>query len=317
MIEKNLLKSIEEKKRKLDGLRPLDRHQLALLKREIEIEYVYNSTSIEGNSLTLDETRLVLEEGITIKGKPMREHFDVINQKEAMETLESWVRGKRKGIEEGDILQLHAITLRGISKEWAGRYKTVPNRVLGSSVKRTPPYLVKEEMEKLVVFINKNPERLHPIELAAVAHQMLAKIHPFLDGNGRCARLLSNLMLMRNGYPPNTILNKERKKYFGTLESAHLGKREPFVNFFARGVERMLDIYLNALTPTTKENELVPLSELAKGTGHTQEYLSLLARKGRLSAVKLDGVWHSSIERFKEYENARKRRGRSSRIRAK
>jgi Fic family protein len=308
MTEKNLLKSVEEKKKKLDRLRPLDSHQLALLRKEIEIEFVYNSTSIEGNSLTLDETRLVLEEGITIKGKPVREHFDVINQKEAMETLESWVREKRKDIEEKDILQLHAITLRGISKEWAGRYKTAPNRVLGSKVKRTPPYMVKEEMGKFVAFINKNPEKLHPVELAAVAHQMLAKIHPFLDGNGRCARLLSNLILMRNGYPPNTILNRERKKYFDTLESAHLGNNGPFVSFFARGVERMLDIYLNALVPATRENELIPLSELAKETPYSQEYLSLLARRGRLSAVKLDGIWHSSRERLKAYEEGRKRK---------
>ncbi len=300
MIEKKLLERIEQKKRRLQKLRPLDRHQLMLLKREMEIEYVYNSASIEGNSLTLEETRLVLEEGITIKGKPLREHFDVINQKEAMDRLEEWVKGK-KDIREDDILELHSITMKGISNHWAGRYKTFQNRVLGSSVRRTPPYLVKEEMENFVIFINRNPGNLHPIELAAVAHQMLAKIHPFLDGNGRTARLLSNLILMRHGYPPNIILNKERKKYFETIEKAHLGNREPFVNFFARSLERMLDLYLSALVPTTKGNELVPLSILAKQTPYSQEYLSLLARKGRLSAVKIGGAWNSSRERIREY----------------
>jgi len=300
MIEKRLLERIEEKKRSLQKLRPLDSHQLMLLKREMEIEYAYNTASIEGNSLTLDETRLVLEEGITIKGKPLREHFDVINQKEAMDKLEEWVKEK-KDIREEDILELHRITMKGISNHWAGRYKTVQNRVLGSSVRRTPPYLVKEEMERLVEFINKNLERLHPVELAAVAHQMLAKIHPFLDGNGRTARLLSNLILMRYGYPPNTILNKERKKYFETIEKAHLGNRAPFVNFFARSLERMLDLYLNALVPTTKNNELIPLSVLAKETPFSQEYLSLLARKGRLSAVKIGGIWNSSREKVRKY----------------
>jgi len=310
MIESNLLKRIEEKKRRLDVLRPLDRHHLELLKKQIEIEYIYNSTSIEGNSLTLNETRLVLEEGITIKGKPLREHFDVINQKEAMERLEEWVKNKNRAVDEKDVLDLHSITMKGISNEWAGRYKTVPNRVLGSKVKRTPPYMVKEEMQKLIAFINGNPEKLHPVELAAVAHQMLARIHPFLDGNGRCARLLSSMILMRRGYPPNTIMNKERKKYFDTLEKAHLGDRSAFVNFFAHGVERMLDIYLNALTPGTKENELIVLSDLAKETPYSQEYLSLMARRGRLSAVKLDGVWHSSRERLKDYEDSRKRKRR-------
>lgn len=267
----------------------------------MEIEYAYNTASIEGNSLTLNETRLVLEEGITIKGKPLREHFDVINQKEAMDRLEEWVKKGKKEIREDDILELHRITLKGISNDWAGRYKTVQNRVLGSSVRRTPPYLVKDEMGKLVVFINRNPERLHPVELSAAAHQMLARIHPFLDGNGRTARLLSNLILMRHGYPPNTILNKERKKYFETLEKAHLGNMAPFVNFFARSLERMLDLYLSALVPTTKSNELIPLSILAKETPYSQEYLSLLARKGRLSAVKIGGAWNSSRENIRKY----------------
>lgn len=301
MIDKEVLKRIEEKKKRLQELRPLDKHQLMLLKREMEIEYIYNSTTIEGNSLTLNETRLVLEEGITIKGKPLREHFDVINQKEAMEKLEKWVKERKVIIKEDDILELHRITLKGISDMWAGKYKTVQNRVLGSSVKRTPPYMVKEEMEGLVNFINKNPEKLHIIELAAVAHQILAKIHPFLDGNGRCARLLSNMILMKNGYPPNIILNKERKKYFETIEKAHLGNKIPFVNFFARSLERMLDLYLNALVPTTKNNELLPLSTLAKETPYSQEYLSLLVRKGRLSAVKIDGVWNSSREKIRKY----------------
>ncbi|MFQ5648235.1 MAG: Fic family protein [Candidatus Aenigmatarchaeota archaeon] len=309
MIKKELLEKIEEKKRKLKKLRPLDRHQLVLLKREMEIEYVYNSTSIEGNSLTLDETRLVLEEGITIKGKPLREHLDVINQKEAMDMLEDWVKEKRR-IGEKEILELHRITLKGISNEWAGRYKTVVNRVLGSRVKRTPPYLVKDEMENLVKFINKNPDKLHPVELAAIAHQILARIHPFLDGNGRCARLLSNLILMKNGYPPNTILNRERKKYFDTLEKAHLGKPEDFVNFFSRSVERMLDLYLSALTPVTKETELIPLSMLARETPYSHEYLSLLARRGKLPAVKMNGVWHSSRERLRKYRSFLKKRSK-------
>lgn len=301
MIDEKLLKRIEEKKKRLQKLRPLDKHQLMLLKRETEIEYIYNSTTIEGNSLTLNETRLVIEEGITIKGKPLREHFDVINQKEAMEKLERWVKEKRVTIKEDDILELHRITLKGISDMWAGKYKTVQNRVLGSSVKRTPPYMVKEKMGELVHFISKNPEKLHIIELAAIAHQILAKIHPFLDGNGRCARLLSNMILMKNGYPPNTILNKERKKYFEAIEKAHLGNKSPFVIFFAKSLERMLDIYLNALVPTTKDNELLPLSTLAKETPYSQEYLSLLVRKGRLSGVKIDGVWNTSREKIRKY----------------
>ncbi|MBL7206736.1 MAG: Fic family protein [Candidatus Aenigmarchaeota archaeon] len=299
MIEKNLLERIEEKKRKLSAIRPLDKHQVMLLKREMEIEYVYNSTNIEGNSLTLDETRLVIEEGMTIKGKPLREHFDVINQKDAMDRIE--ILAKKKMMKEADILELHRITMKGISNYWAGKYKTSPNRVLGSKVKRTSPYKVREEMNVLIKMINRNPEKLNIIELAAIAHQIFVKIHPFIDGNGRTARLLSNLILIKNNYPPNTILNKERKKYFDNLERAHLGNKKPFVDFFARGVERMLDLYLNALLPSTRENELLSLSELSKETLYSQEYLSLLARRNKLSTVKIDGIWYSSRERIKKY----------------
>ncbi len=307
MMENELLERIEKKKKRLDSMRPLDAYQLGILKKRLEIEYVYNSTSIEGNSLTLDETRLVLEEGMTIRGKPLREHLDVVNQREAMEMLEDWIKNGKKKVSEEDILKLHSITLKGISDEWKGRYKTVENRVLGSRVKRTPPYLVRKEMKGLVVMINSNPKNLHPVELSAIAHQVIAKIHPFLDGNGRCARLLSNLLLMRDGYPPNTILNKERKKYFETIEKAHLGKPEGFVNFFARSVERMLDLYLNAFTPTTRGNEMLRLSDIAKETPHSQEYLSLLARRGRMSAIKIDGVWYSSRENIAGYKKSRKR----------
>lgn len=309
MIDKDLLARIEEKRKKLSALRPLDKHQLMLLKMEMQIEYAYNSTSMEGNSLTLDETRMVIQEGMTIKGKPLREHFDVINQKEAMERLEVWVKDKGD-VKESDILELHKITMKGISDFWAGKYKTMPNRVLGSKVRRTPPYMVKEEMKSLVKFINRNPEGLHPVELAAVAHQIFAKIHPFLDGNGRTARLLSNLLLMMRGYPPNTILNRERKRYFETIERAHLGNKESFISFFARSLERVLDLYLNALKPATRDNELIPLSELCKETAYSQEYLSLLARRGKLQAVKMDGIWHSSKEKLKKYLDAVKKRGK-------
>ncbi len=307
IVEKELYKRIQEKKKKLVSVRPLDKHQLGLIKKQIEIEYVYNSTSIEGNTLSLNETRLILEEGITIKGKSLREHLDVTNQMEAIKFIENFVKGKRGKIKEGDILELHRITLKGISDRWAGKYKTAQNRILGSRLKTTPPYLVPEEMRHLVNAIKKNPHKYNTIELAAFVHHELVRIHPFLDGNGRCARLLANLILMKNGYPPNIILNKDRKKYFDTLEKAHFGDLKVFVDFFARGVDRSLTLYLNALTPTTKETELISLSELSKETPYSQEYLSLLARRGKIPSVKINDVWHSTRKDMKEYMKSKKK----------
>lgn len=301
ILSQRLYERIQARKRTLDSLRPLDKLQLQNLREEFLLEYVYNSTSIEGNTLTLNETRLVLKEGITIGGKSLREHLDVTNQGEALGWIEQFISRKRE-LREADILTLHRITLKGISDYWAGRYKTSQNRIVGSRLKTTPPYKVGSEMGNLVHTLNANPEKYNPIELAAFAHHDLVRIHPFVDGNGRVARLLCNLILMGRGYPPITIRVKDRKKYFDCLEKAHLGNLHAFADFIALRVEESLMHYLNALTKTTKRNELLPLSLLAEGTSHSQEYLSLLARRGLLPATKINGVWHSTRDEIGHYQ---------------
>ena len=299
IIDNELYEIILKKKKKLVSLRPLNKEQLKLIRDQIEIEYVYNSTAIEGNTLSLNETRLILEEGITISGKSLREHLDVVNQKEAISWIEDFIKNKAK-IKEVDIIELHRLTLKGISNYWAGKYKTSQNRILGSKLKTTSPYKVHSEMDKLIYEISEN-KGFNAIELAAYAHHELVRIHPFVDGNGRTARLLMNLILMREGYPPVVIIKKERKKYFDTLEKAHFGNFKDFFNFIGRAVERSLNLYLNALTPTTKENELIPLKELAKETKYSQEYLSLRARQGKLNATKINGIWHVARKDLKDY----------------
>ena len=301
LISKNLYERALEKKKRLDSLRPLNKFQLNKIKEQFNIEYVYNSTSIEGNTLSLNETKLILEEGITIGGKSMREHLDVINQKKAIEWINEFAKKKSKEISEADIIALHRITLKGISDYWAGRYKTSQNRILGSRLKTTPPYKVHAEMQNLIYIMNSNPQHYNIIELVAVIHHELVKIHPFVDGNGRTARLLTNLILIKEGYPPIIIKNKDRKKYFDTLEKAHFGNIKVFINFIAQAVDSSLMLYLSALTPTTKKTELLPLSQLTKETAHSQEYLSLLARRGNISATKIDGIWHTTREEIKKY----------------
>ncbi len=307
IISQKLYRRILERKKVLGSLRPLDKLQVQRLKEEFLVEYVYNSTSIEGNTLSLNETRLVLNEGITIGGKSLREHLDVTNQKEAIEWIESFIKEKKE-IRESDILTLHRITLKGISNYWAGRYKTSQNRVVGSKLKTTPPYRVSSEMNNLAHEVNKNPKNYEAIELAAFAHHELVRIHPFVDGNGRVARLLCNLILMVKGYPPITIRRVDRKKYFDCLEKAHFGDFKAFVDFIALRVEESLIRYINALTKTTKKNELLPLSDLSKGTPYSQEYLSLLARRGLLPATKIEGVWYSSREELEKYEQRIKKK---------
>jgi len=298
IISEKIYKRILEKKKIIDSLRPLNKFQLNKLKEEFLIEYVHSSTAIEGNTLTLNETKLVLEEGITIGGKSLREHLDITNQKEAFEWIENFIN---KDITELDILLLHKITLKGISKFWAGKYKTSQNRIVGSKLKTTPPYKVKTEIENLIHQINKNPKKYSIIELSAIAHHELVRIHPFVDGNGRTARLLNNLILISKGFPPIIIRKTDRKKYFDRLEKAYFGDLRTFVDFIALRLEESLIRYINAFTKTTKTKELLPLSILAKDTKYSQEYLSLLARKGVLPATKINRVWHTNKEEIKKY----------------
>ena len=300
IISERIYSRISERKKILDSYSPLDKLQLQKLKEEFLVEYIYNSTSIEGNTLTLNETKLVLQEGITIGGKSLREHLDITNQKEAINYIESFIK-KKRNIKEADIIMLHRITLKGISDYWAGRYKTSQNRIVGSKHKITPPYKVNTEMDNLAYFINDNPSKFNPVELAAFTHHEIARIHPFVDGNGRTARLLCNLILMSKGYPPIVIRAKERKKYFDSLEKAHFGNLRVFIDFIGLRAEESLIRYLIAFTKTTKKNELLPLSLLTKETPYSQEYLSLLARKGLLPAAKINDVWHSSREEIEKY----------------
>lgn len=300
IISERLYNRILERKKILDLIRPLNKLQLQKLKEEFLVEYIYNSTSIEGNTLTLNETKLVLEQGITIGGKSLREHLDVTNQKEAINYIEGFIKEK-KPLKDVDVIMLHRITLKGISDYWAGRYKESQNRIIGSKHKTTPPYKVSSEMGNLTYLINNNPNKLNPIDLAAFAHHEIARIHPFVDGNGRTARLLCNLILISNGYPPVVVRAKERKKYFDCLEKAHFGNLKSFADFIGLRVEESLIMYLSVFIKTTKKNELLPLSILAKETPYSQEYLSLLARKGVLPATKINNIWYSNKEEIDKH----------------
>lgn len=300
IVSEKIYKRIFEKKKKLDSIRPLNNLQLKKLKEEFSVEYVYDSTTMEGNTLTLNETKLVLEEGITIGGKSLKEHLDVTNQKEAFEWVNAFVKKSRR-INEVDILILHTITLKGISDYWAGKYKTSQNRITGSKHKPTPAYRVHNEMKNMIYKLNKNLERYNFIELAAFAHYELVRIHPFVDGNGRVARLLCNLILINEGYPPVIIRAIDRKKYYNSLENAHFGDFKTFVDFIGLRIEESLIRYLNSFVKTTKKNELLSLSILAKEIPYSQEYLSLLARRGILPATKINGVWYSDREKLEKY----------------
>jgi len=303
IIDKDIHERIRRKKKELDALRSLPRNVLEKLKKQFAIELAYNSNAIEGNTLTLKETQLVIEEGITIKGKPLREHFEAINHQKAFEFLEGIVNKKTR-ITEEVIKDIHRIILSGIDDMYAGRYRNINVRILGAI--KSPPRFEKVhvKMKEYVDYIKTNPEKLNVVELAALIHYKLVEIHPFTDGNGRTTRLLTNIFLMRHGYPVTMVLKVDRKKYYIRLKEADKGNLKPFIDFIGRSVERSLDLYLDVFR---KGSEYISLAEAAKDSPYSQEYLSLLARKGRLDAIKLGRNWHVKKETIKEYIKSKKK----------
>ncbi len=301
MISEPILKRILEKKKALDNLRPFDQAALHKLQESFNVELTYNSNAIEGNSLSLSETKLVLEEGITIGGKTMKEHLEVTNHRKAIDFVQNLV--EKPKIEEIDVLNLHAIILDRIDPHNAGFYRRSGVRISGTTY--TPPNALKVPKLMQEVYQMLNSKSKEPIETASLIHLKFVDIHPFIDGNGRIARLLLNLYLMRASFPPVIIQKAERKKYIITIMQEQLEHNtSTFVNFVAKALERSLDIYLDALGTTS--SEYLTLAEAAKNSKYGQEYLSLLARTGKIGAVKFGRNWKITREALGEYEKAQK-----------
>lgn len=195
-----LLKEVDVQKEQLSALRPLPEEALKKIQDALDIEYTYESNRIEGNTLTLQETALVVNEGVTISGKSMREHLEAINHAEAISYIKDIAKQDIE-ISERTIKEIHALILHGIDRENAGRYRTVPVMISGSTHMPPQPYLIEKQMEDFILrFKQMEAEKVHPVLIAAYLHDELVRIHPFIDGNGRTSRLLMNLYLLRHGY---------------------------------------------------------------------------------------------------------------------
>lgn len=296
LIEKHIMERIETKKRRLDSLRPFPEVALSKLREYLTVEMTYNSNAIEGNTLSLQETRAILEDGITIGGKSLREHLEVTNHKRAIDLLDSLVN--KRTISEKDILDINATILDRICPNEAGFYRTAAILIKGSHYRPPSAAKVPVLMKDFVKLLNKESD--NPVEHAAMVHFDFVHIHPFIDGNGREARLLMNLVLMRHGFPPCYVLNAERKRYIASLESAHKGDLSAFFNIIAKSVERSLDIYLGVID-SGFDSDYMSLAEAAERCSYSQEYLSLLARKGRLEAIKFGRKWMISKKALEDY----------------
>ncbi|MBI4999671.1 Fic family protein [Candidatus Gottesmanbacteria bacterium] len=301
---------IDKKLKRLNMFRPLSSSAVKKLQEQFKIEMIYNSNAIEGNSLSLKETFLVINEGITIKNKPLRDHLEATNHYEALEYLYSFAqKNQPQTISEITIRNLHRLVTLDTEKEWAGRYRNGGVIIVGAQHKPPEAIAVSHLMTDLIKWFRQNYQKLHPVELAALLHHRLVYVHPFFDGNGRTARLVMNLFLLSKGYPLVIILKIDRRKYYQTLNSADRGNYQPFVNFIAQAVERTLDIYLKTLGPPAKSvDKFLPLSVISKNTPYSPKYLNLLARKGKIEAHKEEQKWLTTIVAIKDYQKNRQRK---------
>lgn len=244
-IEKTL-GEIDDLKRELDQIREFENHRIT---EALELEYTFESNRIEGNTLTLRETDLVINKGLTVSGKSMREHLEAINHGDAIHYVKDLI-SKESVLTKKEVLSIHNLILRGIIPEEAGRYRRIQVMIQGSGHMPPAPYLVEKQMEDYFIWYERNRLRLHPIVLAAEMHERLVTIHPFIDGNGRTSRLIMNMILLQNGFVIANIKgdNVSRYSYYEALDEVQTsGNKDAFIRFIAEVEKQSLERYLSIL----------------------------------------------------------------------
>lgn len=228
---KDILKKIDSIKTKIDAHRPLDSHMVKQLREYFRIGMTYSSNALEGNSLTETETKIVIEDGITIGGKPVKDHLEALGHSEAYDLL--FRLAKHKDITETNVKELHRLFYYRIDEDQAGKYRKQKVIITGTDFIPPAPDKIPALMKAFVEDIPEKRKKNHPVEFAGILHKELVTIHPFIDGNGRAARLLMNLALLQAGYPVAIIPPILRREYLDTLDKTHKGDDGPFIKFIA------------------------------------------------------------------------------------
>lgn len=296
-----------EKQAVLNQSRPLPNIALQKIKETLSVEWTYNSNSIEGNTLSLRETQMVIQEGITVKGKSLREHFEAKNHDKAVDYLYEIV-SQDYILRSIDILSLHGLVLRTIEDDFAGRIRNAGVRITGANFVPPNANKVSDLLDELIVFVNENPLGLNDIELATIFHHKLVWIHPFFDGNGRTVRLAMNLLLMRKGFPPAIILKNDRKKYYDALNQANKGNYQKLTLLMSQSLERTLNIYVTSLPDNDYNFQEISNIVEEPNFPYGQEYVSLLARQGKIDAYKEGRNWLTTKDAIENYMTNRKRK---------
>ena len=244
--DEEIIAKINKLKKQLDAIRPISKAQLQNLRNYFKVQYTFDSNRIEGNTLTLQETALVVDKGITISGKSVQEHLEAINHSEAVDLIIDLAQNKTT-LSEYVLKQLHGLVLRGIDKNNAGKYRSVNVMISGSSHKPPQPFMLAKLMEDYFLFYELNRSTMHPVLLAAEMHERLVTIHPFIDGNGRTSRLIMNLILMQHGFPITNISGERQNRlaYYNSLEAVQVqNDKSKFYEFVCKAVHFSLTEYL-------------------------------------------------------------------------
>ncbi len=290
-----ILKDLLLKKSLLDSYKPFSKTIENNLEEWYRVELTYTSNAIEGNTLSRQETALVVEKGITVEGKSLNEHLEAINHAKAFSYIQGLARQKkREELTFQDILQIHRIILEKIDDTNAGRLRSTPVRIAGSTTILPNPLKVPDLMNEFVQWLRTAND--NPVQLASDAHFKLVTIHPFTDGNGRTARLLMNFILIQTGFPPAIIKKEERNRYLTALE---IGQTKEQMNAYYEliydAINRSLDIYLEAFKPQEsislkQQNQIFYTTiEVARILQIDPESVRRYVRSNKLKAVKLGG----------------------------
>ncbi|OGK37639.1 hypothetical protein A3F03_03780 [Candidatus Roizmanbacteria bacterium RIFCSPHIGHO2_12_FULL_41_11] len=291
------LTTLTAKKQLLDTYIPLPQEIIKNLNEWFRIELTYTSNAIEGNTLTRQETALVVEEGITVQGKSIQEHLEAINHAKAFDFIQKeLILKERKNITQQNILNIHSLILHKINNTDAGRYRTTAVRLRGSQTILPNPLKVPQLMDEFMQWLQ-GSNTDHPVKIAADAHYKLVTIHPFVDGNGRTARLLLNLLLLQAGYPPAVIRKEDRSAYINSLEKGQTGgSLDEYFTVILDAVDRSLDMYLETVkpertTPPTRQADqrFYTTAEVAGLLQVDPETVRRYVRSGQLKAVRLGG----------------------------
>jgi excisionase family DNA binding protein len=289
----DVLKEIFRKKILLDSYKPLHKSVLKNLDEWYRVELTYTSNAIEGNTLTRQETALIVEKGITVEGKSLVEHLEAINHAAAFTYIQQLAEEKkREELTIQDILDIHKMILKKIDDSNAGRLRNTPVRISGSTTVLPNPLKVPELMDEFIYWLQSTNNR--PVQVASEAHYKLVTIHPFVDGNGRTARLLMNFILIQAGFPPAIIKKEERNRYLNALETGQTkGNVDAYYELIYDAIDRSLDIYLESAKPQETSLQsgqgLYTTEDVATMLQVDPESVRRYVRSGQLKAVKLGG----------------------------